>query len=135
MQKKKQIIITSILFIAGIACLINLIFLILRISSPWTLGPIIAIYSGQEAYMQFTANIIQLVRDLPEIIIEALLSLLGIIIFILASKKIKKTKRVRLWLILSFITSLLINDNSFLFIAGILGATGSVLGLIYNDEE
>ena len=136
MKTKVQIISVSTLFAASIGCFLQFAIGVFVIISPFLLINIVAPISGQEAaknyltYMTpFTKNPILFTIGLVFLFICALL-------FLFASKKIRKSGKIQMWSMISLFSSFLLFyfGSGLMEISGFLGLIGSVTGLMHKEE-
>jgi len=146
MKIKEQIVSVNLFFAAAIGIFTQIVLNIINTFTPFVYfylslfqkRPDFGEYEEamKNAVNQFWGSLLEYVfRTSVLIVILLIIALL----FLIASKQIKKQKRIKLWSIIGLIISFVymaVNGSMFGagFIISILGITGSVFGFIYSEE-
>ena len=137
MRTKEQNISINTLLAASIGCFIQLALGVFVMISPFLLINLLALIYGKEAANRFLVYLSTPFTKDPITFTFGLIFLFIIaVLFLLASKKIKKHNKVQIWSVLCLISSFLLVyfRTNILEFSAILGFIGSVTGLMYKEE-
>jgi len=147
MKNKEQIIAVNTLFAASIGCFLQVALFVYKLFEPFMLLSFIKMLSlnsfqGEplgKIEMVVDSNWVDQIKALPLDIIPLLGIFIIAFVFLTASRKLKKGKKIKLWSIAALIASfILIYSGGYNLgladILGLLGIIGSIAGLIYKDD-